>query len=257
MIQVLERDWEARWIAVEQSGNKEDLTPLRQSMIVHYLSADTLTTGHERKVLRAIFADATTRSMTEFPEIWRNETKERKRDSSDAKRTESKMDIEADNYGDYMASSSSDLEEEEEESPEGAASSPHLMSPPASDGIPNGAALLGGLQAITLRLRLLSLLATLSAVLPTAFLPLRSLYEHFHSLIRPLPLPTFFTFLSPLALSGSMTAAASSTLTQYMLRSLIASAAPVPPDDNLEQKMLERYYLPFPANTLAVADNAK
>ncbi|KAL8671565.1 MAG: hypothetical protein Q9224_007619, partial [Gallowayella concinna] len=51
--------------------------------------------------------------------------------------------------------------------------------------------------------------------------------------------------------------AAASSLTQIILRSLIASSAPSPFTDDLTQKDLERCYLPFAANTGSISDNAK
>lgn len=245
MLQVLEKDWEMRWFQHDEDGE----TVLQNSMIVRYLSADTLSTGYERKVLHAIFADGTKNSMAAFPEIWRNETRLRKEDHESRRTTDKKIDIEADDYGDYMASSSSDLED-------GDPFTPTAPTSPLIEEIPNGAATLGGMQALTLRLRLFSLLATVSAIIPSSFLPLYDLYDHSLHFIRPLPLPTFFVLLSPMALT-SLTAAAAQSLVQRILRSLISSSAPCPTHHNLEQEMLEKCYLPFAANTQSVADNAK
>ena len=248
MIQVLEKDWETRWVDLENcpDGNPD---PRAASMVVRYLSADSLSTGQERKVLRAIFANGSSRSNAEFPEIWKNETKERKKASGDIRRPATKVNIEEGNYGDYDASESSELEDC---SPD---SSLSAVSPPPEE-VPNVAAPLGGTQSISLRLRLLSLLSTVSAMLPEAFLPLAALYDLYLEHIRPLPLPTFFLFMSPASLT-LVTAAAASTLTQYILRSLIASAAPSPSTDALAQDVLEQNYLPFAANTQSVSDNAR
>ena len=248
MIQVLEKDWETRWVEFENSPDAYP-DPRAASMVVRYLSADSLSTGRERKVLRAIFANGTSRSNAEFPEIWKNETKERKKASGDVRRPATKVNIEEGNYGDYDASESSELEDF---SP---ASSLSPSSPPPEEA-PNVAAPLGGTQSISLRLRLLSLLSTVSAMLPEAFVPLAALYDLYLEHIRPLPLPTFFLFMSPASLT-LVTAAAASTLTQYILRSLIASAAPLPSTDALAQDVLEQSYLPFAANTQSVTDNAR
>lgn len=248
MIQVLEKDWETRWVEFETDPDGY-ADPRVESMIVRYLSADSLSTGRDRKILRAIFANGTARSTTEFPEIWKNETRERKKASSDIRRPKVKIDIEVGNYGDYDASESSELEESSPSSPAGP------ISPPPEE-IPNVAAPLGGSQAIALRLRLLSLLSTVSAMIPETFLSLAALYDLYLEQIRPLPLPTFFILMSPASLS-LVTAAAASTLTQYILRFLIVTAAPMPPTDSLAQDVLEKHYLPFTANTQSVADNAR
>lgn len=246
MLQVLEKDWEMRWFQADGDGQ----IVLQNSMIVRYLSADTLSTGHERKVLHAIFADGTKNSLAIFREIWQNETRLRKKDQGSRRTTDKKIDIEADDYGDYMASSSDDDLED------GAPVTPATPDSPSLEEIPNGAATLGGMQALTLRLRLFSLLATVSAIIPASFLPLYDLYDHSLHFIRPLPLPAFFILLSPMALT-SLTAAAAQSLVQRVLRSLISSSAPCPTHDNLDQETLEKSYLPFAANTQSVADNAK
>lgn len=246
MLQVLEKDWETRWFHVDEDGNT---APLENSMVVRYLSADTLKTGYERKILRAVFADGMKTSMAEFPEIWRDETRLRKKATETIRTTDKRIDIEADDYGDYMASSSSEIEEGDPETVNGP------TSPPPED-MPNGAAALGGMEALTLRLRLFSLLATVSVIIPSFFLPLYDFYDHSLHFIRPLPLPTFFILLSPMAL-GNLTPAAAQSLVQRILRSLISSSAPCPTHDNLDQEMLEKSYLPFAANTQSVADNAK
>lgn len=246
MLQVLEKDWEMRWFQSDEDGE----IVLQNSMIVRYLAADTLSTGHERKVLRAIFADGTKNSLAVFREIWQDETRLRKKDQGGGRTTDKKIDIEADDYGDYMASSSDDDLEDSDPA------TPIAPFSPLLEEIPNGAATLGGMQALTLRLRLFSLLATVSAVIPSSFLPLYDLYDHSLHFIRPLPLPTFFVLLSQMALT-SLTAAAAQSLVQRVLRSLISSSAPCPTHDNLDQEMLEKCYLPFAANTQSVADNAK
>ena len=248
MIEVLKKDWETRVVEFETDPHG-DPDPRATSLIVQYLSAGESTTGRDRRILRAIFADGSARSVAEFPEIWKNETKERKKASDDRSRQIAKIDIKEDNYGDYNVSESSELEESTPSSPIAP------ISPPPEE-VPDVAAALGGTQSIALRLHLLSLLSNVSAIIPEAFLPLSALYELCHEQIRLLPLPTFFILMSPASLS-LISAAAASTLTQYILRSFIASAAPLPPTDSIAQDILERHFLPFAASTQSVADNAR
>lgn len=248
MIEVLKKDWETRVVEFETDPNG-DWDPRATSMIVQYLSAGESKTGRDRRTLRAIFADGTARSMAEFREIWKNETKELKKASDDKSRQIAKLDIKEGNYGDYNVSESSEFEDSTPSSPIAP------ISPPPEE-VPDVAAALGGTQSIALRLHLLSLLSNVSAMVPETFLPLPAFYNLCHEQIRPLPLPTFFIFMSPASLS-LITAAAASTLTQYILRSFIASAAPLPPTDSIAQDILERHFLPFAANTQSVADNAR
>ncbi len=253
MIEVLEKDWDIRG---EEIGNSDmdkddDQNPREQSMIVMYLSSEGATTNREKKILRAVFADASPRTLAEFPEVWRNETKELKKDGA-VKKREARIDIEEDNYGDYIEEDEdSDLEDNLNSPP-----TPSFLTLVNSTSTTNVANPLGGMDAIILRLRLLSLLSTVSAILPHVFTHLVTLYDIYLEHIRPLPLPTFFLIMSPSSLS-LFTPAAASSLTQFILRSIIASSAPLPPKDDLEQDILERSYLPYAANTGSISDNAK
>lgn len=255
MLDVLQKDWETRGAGSDGDdiANK-DRSPREDSMIIRSLNLEGTTTGRERKIMRAVFADGSPKAATEFPEIWRNETKERKKDL-DLKKIEAKIDIEADNYGDYMDDDpDSDLEDANPD-PSDPLSTPAEKHSSASE-LSNLATTLGGTDAINLRLRILSLLSGVSAELPQIFIPLATLYENYLEYIRPLPLPTFFLLMSPSSLRFFSPSAASS-FTQYILRSLIASAAPLPAKDDLGQQMLQESYLPFAANTNTIADNAK
>lgn len=259
MLDLFEEDWKVRELELDQDmeSDEEAADDLREkSMIVRSLSAEGITTGRERKIVRAIFADGSAKSAAEFPEIWKNETKERKKEV-ESRKMPTKIDIEADNYGDYLdEEKDSDLEESDPNPPSEPLSKPtHISSslptPPTDLSAP-----LGGTPALNLRLRFLSLLSAVSAALPTTFATLDSLYDNYLEHIRPLPTPTFFMLISPSNLRFFSVPAASS-LTQYILRSLITTSAPSPAGDDLTQQVLEKNYLPFPANTNSIADNAK
>ena len=253
MLQVLEDDWNLRrnMADVENDDRRED--PREESLIVQYLGPDGARTGKERRVVRAVFADGSPRALSEFKEIWRHETRERKPDSAATKKLETKVNVDEDIYGDYLKDDdSSDLED----APSGTSPPSTPSSPSRTPTLPSGASPLGGPVALNLRLRLLSLLSTVSATLPSTSTPITTLYDLYLTQIRPLPLPSFSVLLSPTSLRHFAPSAASS-LTQYILRSLISSAAPLPAKDDLTQEVLEQSYLPYAAHTSAVADNAK
>lgn len=249
MLDVFEEDWKVREFQDMESDDEEADDQREKSMIVKSLSAEGVTAGRERKVVRAIFADGSARSAAEFPEIWKNETKERKNEV-ESKKMVKKIDIEADNYGDY-------LEDDEDSDSEASDPNPSEAQPPS---LPNPltdlSTPLGGTPALHLRLRFLSLLSIVSNSLPASFTTLGSLYDNYLEHIRPLPTPTFFMLISPSNLS-LFSAPAASSLVQYILRSLITSSAPTPAGDDLTQQVLQENYLPFPANTSSIADNAK
>ncbi|KAL9603969.1 MAG: hypothetical protein Q9179_001997 [Wetmoreana sp. 5 TL-2023] len=247
MIDTLDTDWAQRvHIHGESDNGEQDLR--ERSIIVQYLKD-----VNERRIIRAVFADGSPKSAGEFPEVWRNETKKRKKDA-DMKKTESKIDIEADQWGDYMHNSASSSELEDTPPP----ASPTKATPTTdlAASIPDVSAPFGGPQSVLLRLRLLSLLSTISVFLPHTFTSLPTLYDLYLEHIRPLPLPNFFLIISPSSMQHFHLSAASS-ITQVILRSLIASSAPLPLTDDLTQETLESCYLPYPANTGSISDNAK
>lgn len=257
MLQVIEDDWNLRRNMADMDKIEGGADPREGSLIVHYLGADGSRTGKERRVVRAIFADGSPRALTEFKEIWRNEPRERKKAGSTTKKIETKVNVDEDIYGDYLVNEDdSDLEDAQ---PSFSTDTPDL-SPPArsydNTALPSGADPLGGIASITLRLRLLSLLSSVSATLPSTFTPITTLYDLYLTQIRPLPLPTFSVLVSAPSLRH-LTPSAASSLTQYILRSLISSAAPLPAKDDLTQDVLEESFLPYAANTSGVADNAK
>ena len=246
MLEVLEADWDAR---EHGEGDKSR----EKGLIMRYINSGNTIAGKQRKILRAVFADGQKKSVTEFGEIWQNETKELKKDT-EIKKVEKKIDIEDDNYGDYMEDEDED-EEDLEDSSKDLSSSPEPTSQ-TRDSIPNVADDFGGMDSVKLRLRLLSLLSKVSAVIPDEFTDLNTLYDSFLDHIRSLPMPAFFLIISPTTLRV-FTPAAASSLTQYILRSLIAAAAPLPLNDNMSQDILEHSYLPYAANTNSIVDNTK
>lgn len=80
--------------------------------------------------------------------------------------------------------------------------------------------------------------------------------------IKHLPLPAFTLFLSP-SPSSRLYLPVYVSMTQLVLLRLLPTTAPRPEDvsreknDQLNQDVLEQCYLPFPAQTSSVAENAK
>lgn len=245
MIELLESDWDLR-------QGESGVNVMEKSLIVQYINYGSSTAGRERRIVKAVFADGRPKAVAEFGEIWQNETKELKTDAA-FKRVEAKIDIEADNYGDYM---DDEFEDDLEDSASDPSSLPADTDPPSIDCVPNICTKLGGRDSINFRIRLLSLLSKVSDALPNAFTPITALYHNFFEHIRPLPIPAFFAIMSPPSLA-LFDPTAASTLTQYVLRSIIAAAAPVPPTDAISQEVFQTCYLPFSANTISIVDNTK
>lgn len=243
MIEVLETDWKLRETA--EPG---------ESLIVRYITSGGTVSGNHKKILRAMFADGQAKSSGEFREVWPDETKGLKKNDDAEKGEKLQIDIEADDYGDYISDENqADLENSSQAS---SSSKDYDLS---KGTLPDVASHLGGTESIDLRLRLLSLLSKVShsQCISHTFADLSTLYDGFVEHIRPLPLPTFFHIISPITLRALQPIQAS-ILTQLILVSLIASNAPDPPrDGSLDQDTLEECYIGYASKTNSMTDNAK
>ena len=105
MVELLEDDWEERLGLVVEPG-KENV--LRESLIMQYLDvAGTAGRTGRRGIMRAIFADGSPKAMGEFKEVFRNETKERKKPDV-VNATRKKVNIDEGNFGDYFEDENGD-----------------------------------------------------------------------------------------------------------------------------------------------------
>ncbi|KAI9745001.1 MAG: hypothetical protein M1835_002632, partial [Candelina submexicana] len=271
MLDVLRDDWEERVRMDEERTDWDDgVDFLEESMMIKYLSSDFNRYGGNRRVIRAVFADGSPKSLNEFKEIFKNETSERAKDSG-IKKLAVKVNVDEEIYGDYIEPDEDSDDDEEPQSLEPPCSSQTsdeaLLTPPQNGNAvhqssitPDGATPLGGMDSLQLRQRFLALLSLTSASLPRTFTPLPTLYDLYVENIRPLPLPTFSLLLSPS--TPHLLRSSLSSLSQLLLRSLLASNAPLPStdddeEDELTQQVLEKCYLPYAANTKRAEDNAK
>ncbi|KAI9763743.1 MAG: hypothetical protein M1840_009140 [Geoglossum simile] len=284
MLDVLEDDWAERSRIAEEdrrTSNKPGEDLLAQSLIIRYLSGRKGSYGNKRRFIRAIFADGSPKALAEFNEVFKNEPKERKKDGETGTKRPVKVDIEKDVFGDYLDDDSED--EVEENIASASTKQDEGLSPDmdyeieGGEGaqkdtiVPNGAELFGGMDSLILRQRLLSLvratcipinspnshtkLSAISAASAQYFTSLDDLYNIYMEHIRPLPLPTFSLFILPIL--PNVDPAYRSSFNQLLLHILISTSAPPVSNDDLSQEKLETSYLPFPANTHSIADNAK
>lgn len=235
IITLLEQDWQLH----EKEGSKDDKWT-RKTLVAQYISKCTNT--KVKRIVRAVFAQGTS---PEFTEIWKDETRLKRKKTSYATQR-AKLDIEAGQLGDYAAQSSDDEETisgGEEPSPV----STHLST-------------LGNSEAITFRSRLLALLSSLALADPEYFTPLVSLYTTFLTHLRPLSLPTFHSFVNPQSLA-TFTPEAKSGLIQFLARSFLEHSAPPCSMDELNWPIIEKYYAPWASTgqtgLSTVSDNGK
>ncbi|CAI7660378.1 unnamed protein product [Penicillium pancosmium] len=211
------------------------LTVLKESLIFRYISAGS-GTGKYRRVIRAIFADGGTNSLNEFRQVFPKELKLAKSDrqAEKAKKRERDVNIDKDEYGDYLAQDESDDEattgletsksNSQSTSPSGAGSrrskrtrrgTRNTKDPLDNELIDEitgpdqtltqhdvGLSPLGGLDSLDLRKRLLGLLSRVCELLPKDFLAIDVLDHYIIENIRHLPLPIFQAFISPYVLPG-------------------------------------------------------
>ena len=264
MMDVLQEDWRNR----EQEGD------VRASLIWSYISQSSGGGGRNRRILRSIFANGTTKSVNEFREVFKNELTEPKKEEERIKKREVDVDVEAEVYGDYMARDEDEASEDEVNAAGYAKRTRHpslrRVTPKASTSGLNsafdegdqidedGPAVLGGNDGLRLRMRLLQLLSDVSIRLPDDFVTGDELYTMFVEFIRPLPLATFQAIISPSAVPDILSTDAQTTLCEFLLtRSLLEAAAPGTEEPYLRQSKMEECYLPFAATSSSMVDNAK
>ncbi|KAL4920026.1 hypothetical protein BDW62DRAFT_178277 [Aspergillus aurantiobrunneus] len=273
MCEVLEEDWDERQRIRENDPSHDDRT-LRDSMVVHYINNSSAGWGHHRRILRAIFADGGTSAVNEFREVFHHELKlSRKRAAKEKepRKREAAVDIDAEEYGDFYHTSDHEDDggssgRESKRPRRGAAVRSTRKNPatPKSNPTPGSttpdptlaSSLLGDIASLALRQRLLHLLSTVSESLPTDFMDLSDLYHLIVENLRPLPLPIYQTFISPFTLPY-FSAAAHSTLCEFLLFRMRESGAPDTDDEYLTQSKLETCFLPYATANMSLSDNVK
>ncbi|KAL1886516.1 hypothetical protein Plec18167_000447 [Paecilomyces lecythidis] len=281
MCEVLEDDWNERIKQLEEMDTgTEPATPsrrrerlLKQSMIYRYLASGSAGHGQNRRILRAIFADGSGNAKNEFCEIFKNELKEPKRDEETLKKRQANVNIDQDEYGDYLSKDEDESDETDttsrmrpkrprrtknKDQPEDIPDVAVIITNSVSDTLyaNGGVSSFGGFQSLALRQRLLHILSMVAEHMPKTFMPLEELYHLFVENIRHLPLPAFQSFVSPNVLPH-FSPAEHSTLCEFLLFRMRESDAPDTDEPYLNQKKLEECYLPWAANTTTAVDNAK
>lgn len=271
----------------EQSA--EDLDILRQSLIFQYISAGARN-ANTRRIIRSIFADGSTASVNEFREVFDKElvSSKSQKHTAKAKKREREVNIDKEQYGDYLSEDSDDASISGLSRLQSRASTPLDDAPkvrrskrtrrgtrnasdptsaePAQEASDagqshltqhgGGVSQMGGLDSLGLRKKLLCILSRVSDQLPRDFIALDDLYQSFVEHIRHQPLPIFQAFVNPLVLP-ELDDEAQTTLCEFLLFNMIESAARTSQEDRLTAAKLEECFLPYAAATASVVDNAK
>ncbi|KAK4503419.1 hypothetical protein PRZ48_004334 [Zasmidium cellare] len=250
---------------------KDEGADIGQSLLAQYISLVGEGRNNRRRIMRAITADGTKKMAAEFGEVWKDETKppkkKKERDFSSKRR---KLDLDNDQFGDYVDSDSEDEVSEGKKrksaSMEGSSRSRRSKRASKSDDIDEdemdeqepemtgstSTLTIGDMDSIRLRQRLLTLLTRFSEVAPDKFMDIGELFSLFTEFIRPLPLSIFQQFVMPL--TPYLSTKFSAVLTEMLFRPLLGTN-----NGNgwIDQKGFETNFAPHAAITTTAVDNAK
>ncbi|KAI1144416.1 hypothetical protein F5Y05DRAFT_26980 [Hypoxylon sp. FL0543] len=259
MFDLIQKDLIERHEMDVESGDPK-CPMLQESILASYIGerSGRNAGGGLKKIMDAIFADGSVAASSLFQEIWVKEHKENVKNVAKKRKREA-VNIDKGNFGGWLDDES--------------VYSSQTSEPPTPQkrrtnlgelGDPDFQALEPAyVESIPLRQRLFSLLSYLCHYLPGPPLDISDLYQRFETMVKSLPLPIFTAFvncgMSALELESQISA-----LQGILLLLMPASAlSPAKVDrawqdaDIITVEILERCYLPYPANTIAVEDNAK
>ena len=266
MIDVLDDDWVERarldekfetrkkegdpdtQLKQEMNSGSMPRSRLQECLLLEYLA------GHGRssplaRIIRSIFADASPRNLSDFPEVFSGETKDVKHTGQKRKR--------GNKFGDYN--------DEDEE----AGGATEIIDQPSDatdmqeeDSVGDFDPYLGGAEVMALRQKLVKLLSRAAHYRSADFVDTYDLYEAVYIGMKELPVPAFSLFTAPPFANKLPLEAYVSVAMLYLLR-LLPNNAPPPykvqskAADEISDIVLEKCYLPFAASTSSVADNAR
>ncbi|KAA8905983.1 hypothetical protein FN846DRAFT_949470 [Sphaerosporella brunnea] len=270
LLLALERDWVQRVQSYDEGGHRFD-SVLRESMIVKLLP-DTQGTGGYRRMIRAILATGTGSGANEFHMVWDDELLPRRPKSKTLGNLGglmAKYDDDDDDNDDFNRKKPGEGAKkttkkkkqvvkkpvEEDEDSDSVEDEDIQMEDAEDIGEASIGREWGGIQAIQLRTRFLSLIADVSTREQYTSAP--TLYHEYAQYILPFSLESFKLFVSPFIVAP---AGHRCTLAQFVLEAcLSANAPPAKKEDNwgINQEVMVRRFLPYPANSPSVVDNAK
>ena len=259
MVDVMESDWDERerldLEAHEASGGgiaDDAPTVSRQDSIISmYWAQQDARRGSFKTIIKALLADGGSFSSSSFPEIFEKEPRGPKKHSK--KRKRETLDLENNVFGDYF---------EDESISSGASEPPTPEKPRDPRKVPFGTSHPGLSESINLRMRLFKLLSLAIHTLGKQE-DIPRLYEEFAAAVKLLPLDMFnlVTSQRPSPVLAETHVTVLKELFYHLLPASYKDPAKVDPDAEAEgaltRLMLEECFVPHPANTVAIEDNAK
>ncbi|QIW95783.1 hypothetical protein AMS68_001301 [Peltaster fructicola] len=231
----------------QQYGDELEEDAFDDTMLAQCLETVGAGRNNKRRIMRAILADGSSKSVAEFGQIWENETAGPKVVQPQKKRR--KLDIEHGDYGDYDMNSDDEMDVKPHQ--------PSTQQSTMDDDVstPETVAGLGDLDAIRIRQRCLALLAQLCVARPEAFLSIEDLFDLYVEFLRTLPLRLFQDLV--MGLGAYLGEDSQSSLYQMLLRPSIDATAPVYNKNELTQDDFEAHFAPYAANSSSLSENVK
>ncbi|KAI1488770.1 hypothetical protein F5X96DRAFT_684747 [Biscogniauxia mediterranea] len=258
MLELIESDLEERRRLDMESG-QDDRPHLRDSILAGYLSQRSgRSAGNVKSIMKAIFADGSKSASSLFQEVWYKEHKGMSHTALN-KRKRERVNIEKGDFGSWLDNDS--------------VYSSQASEPPTPQKRRTNSGRVDRsdfqaleptfMESVPLRQRLFSALSYLCFYLPSPPLDLTDLYETFETAIKSQPLPIFAALVShptsALRVESQITILRS--ITELFMPSSALSPAKVDrarhDAGGISPPILERCFLPYPANTIAPDDNAK
>ncbi|WZH44740.1 uncharacterized protein QYS62_005767 [Fusarium acuminatum] len=259
MLDVLEADWmerERRDKEAQQANGPESELPRTarsDSIIVMYMDQQNGRQNGAKGFMKALFADGSEISSSAYREVFDKEPRGPRKQSKKRKR-EQVLDLENDKFGDYY---------DEESMSSGVSEPPTPQKPKDTRKLGTAGAHAPGLvESVDVRLRLFKLLSAVTWSLRKP-IELHRLYEEYTASLKLLPLPMFSLFACqrPNVLLPEAHITITKELFDLLLPNSYKNPSKVDPEGDaqgcLTLPMLEQCFVPHPANTVALEDNAK
>lgn len=261
MLEVMEADWSERERVDLEAGERAgaaDEPPVasRQGSIVNmYIDQQSGRRGNFKAMVKALLADGGAISSSAFREVFDREPRGLG-SKEPRKRKHGTLDIENDQFGDYL----------DDDSLSSGASEPPTPAKPRmgrGGGDTVGSTHAGLAESVDLRLRTFRLLYTAVEALGRRG-EADQLYDDFSSALKLVPLP-LFSLAVPQRPGGPLDPEAHVTLLKDLFRRLLPASSKSPrrvdPEGEeagaLTVAMLRECFAPHAANTVALEDNAK
>ncbi|KAF2758365.1 hypothetical protein EJ05DRAFT_348893 [Pseudovirgaria hyperparasitica] len=261
MVDVMEDDWAARLAQVDVVTQDTQGDILQKSLVWSYMRPESpgSSTGR-RKILRAIFADGSKKSRQLYREVFYGESEPPKGEDTQSKGRLKKINIDENDFGDYETDSDNDETDEalvkRTRASRGRSSTLEDDSEFDEDLEQlTGADILGGIEALRLRQRLLDIMSEVSFHLPKLMTDQAELFDNITEFMNPLPCSVYPSLLY----WPSMSLHTQNHLNSVLLFDIVRRSFP-PKEINVYAPSvahIKEHYLPSFAKTQSLSNHAK